>query len=611
MLYLAIVATVAVLGAFIVPVLLAPRRASPRDQDALVSAGPVMPGVIQNSSIAYAIGLVTLVPLLGWGLSGQFWPALVYVASVGLGLSLIYMLRRPVLQFLDDALIQGRSVTVHEFISLSHGSDPRVRVVAADLTMVAVCGLIVCAMLGLATVLKPLLADSAGFTELFIAAIFLVVVTCTLFSGHTGLMHGAQLQLGLLYFGLFGSTAFLLYLQVSQLGAMPLRGLVALALIAIICAVIHFRRHARYVDTNLIQSSATNAGVVRREREPASVRRLSRFQKILNSLIGVLAITLMVLATVVAALELYIEGASTTARDDLAALQAGTSVSKITLMSLVLVPLFHPIVDIVNWQRLAAFARSRDSSYFKEGQWAAALKSFCAAYAVEVPLVGLLICLFGVVAGLTQASPTEGDAIRSFIQRMLTQDNSVATMILFFLLFGLFALAVSTLGSLFSAGLCTFRYDIAPMFWPENTSASVRPVEIRAKHLTLIAGLAIGLITLSAFHLAYAAFETTFAPARLLGLVFGVSSTQLSFTLLVIAPLIVGARGIGTLTPAWALAVLIISSAIGIGMTAIGLVIGCEPSLQWAVPGCLGSAIPLFVIAAFLRWRSVAGPRGA
>ena len=140
-------------------------------------------------------------------------------------------------------------------------------------------------------------------------------------------------------------------------------------------------------------------------------------------------------------------------------------------------PLFHPIVDIVNWQRLAAFARSRDSSYFKEGQWAAALKSFCAAYAVEVPLVGLFICLFGVVAGLTQASPTEGDAIRSFIQRMLTQDNSVATMILFFffLLFGLFALAVSTLGSLFSAGLCAFRYDIAPMFWPENRSLTGAP----------------------------------------------------------------------------------------------------------------------------------------
>jgi hypothetical protein len=219
--------------------------------------------------------------------------------------------------------------------------------------------------------------------------------------------------------------------------------------------------------------------------------------------------------------------------------------------------------------------------------------------------------IVAVVAGLTQASPTEGDAIRAFIERMLTQENSAATMTLSFLLFGLFALAVSTLGSLFSAGLCTFRYDIDPVFWPEKKTASVRPVEIRAKHLTLIAGLAIGLITLTAFHLAYAAFETTFAPARFLGLVFGVSSTQLSFTPLVVAPLIVGTRGIGTVTPAWALAVLIISSAIGIGMIAIGLVIGCEPCLQWAVAGCLGSAISLFVIASFLRWRSVAGRRDA
>ena len=79
-------------------------------------------------------------------------------------------------------------------------------------------------MLGLATVLKPLLSGSTGVTELFVAAIFLVVALCTLLSGHTGLMHAAQPQLGLLYFALFGSAAFLLYLQVSELGEMPARG---------------------------------------------------------------------------------------------------------------------------------------------------------------------------------------------------------------------------------------------------------------------------------------------------------------------------------------------------------------------------------------------------
>ena len=177
-----------------------------------------MPRVIQNSSIAYAIGLATLAPLLAWGISGEFWQAVVYVAFVGLGLSLIYVLRRPVLQFLDDALIHDRSITVHEFIARCHGNDPRVRVVAAALTVFAVSGLIVCQMLGIAIVLKPLLSGSSSLTELFIAAVFLVVATCTFSSGHTGIMHAAQLQLGLLYFGLFGSTACLLYLQVSELG---------------------------------------------------------------------------------------------------------------------------------------------------------------------------------------------------------------------------------------------------------------------------------------------------------------------------------------------------------------------------------------------------------
>jgi hypothetical protein len=130
MLYLVLVTAVAVLGAFIVPVLSAPRQAGPRTQDVLVSAGSVMPRVMLNSSIVYAIGPTTLAPLLGWGVSGEFGPAVVYIASVGLGLSLIYVLRRPVLRFSDDALIHDRSVAVHEFISLSHGNDPRVRAVA-------------------------------------------------------------------------------------------------------------------------------------------------------------------------------------------------------------------------------------------------------------------------------------------------------------------------------------------------------------------------------------------------------------------------------------------------------------------------------------------------
>lgn len=607
MLYLVLLAAFGVLGTFIVPTVLRRSQRGIRERDAVVSAGLVMPRVIQNSSIAYAIGLMTLAPLLAWGINGQFWSAIVYIAFVGLGLSLIYVLRRRMLHFLGDALVHDRSITVHEFISLSHGNDPRVRVVAAALTVFAVCGLIVCQMLATAIVLKPLLSGSAGLTELFIAAIFLVVAMCTLSSGHTGIMHATQIQLGLLYFGLFGSTACLLYLQVSELGAMPLRGVAALALIVVICTVIHLRRRARYVDTSLARSGEPITITGLRGLEPVGLRFLRRSQKILNSLVGVFAVTLIVLAAVVAALELYIAGASTVVRDGLAAVRAGNSVSKATLISLILLAVFHPIVDIVNWQRLAAFARSRDSNYFKEGQWTAAFKSFCAAYAVEVPLMGLFICLLGVLAGLSLGTPPEGDAIRAFFVRLLAQENSVATATLAFLLFSFFALAVSTMGSLFSSGLCTFRYDIVTMLWPEPRAALRQAAETRMRRLTLVAGLAIGLTTLAAFHFVDEVSQITFAGAAFLGLLFSFSSAQLSFAPLVLGPLIVGADGFGTLTPGWALAVLIVSSAIGIGTVTVGLVTGYESSLPWAVPGCLGSALLLFVVASLLRqWTSVA-----
>jgi len=213
---------------------------------------------------------------------GEFWTTMVYLAFVGLGLSLIYILRRPLLDFLSAALTNDSSITVHEFIARRHGNDPRVRAVAALLTVFAVSGLITCAMLGLETMLHPLLSGSVGLTKLFIAVLFLVVITCTISFGHTGIMHSSQLQLGLLYFGLFGSTVCLLYLQVSELGAIPVQGSFAIAFIAVVSAVIYFRRRVRYVDTSSLRHIVIDGAVVVRDHDPLPLRLLSRFQKILN-----------------------------------------------------------------------------------------------------------------------------------------------------------------------------------------------------------------------------------------------------------------------------------------------------------------------------------------
>src|SRR3984957_10209816 len=363
MLYLALVTAAAVLGAFIAPSVLAYRQSGHRARDAAPFDGHVAPRVIQNSSIIYRLGLVALAPLLAWGISGELWPVVAYLVSAGLGLSLFYALRKPILQFLEGALVHDRSITVHEFIARRHGNDPRVRAFAAALTVFAIYGLIVCVMIGLAIVLRTVFSGSGGIADLFVVAIFLVVASFTLASGRLGILYATQIQLGLTYFGLFAATVFLLYLQGSAIGAMPLKGIVALALIIIVCGVVHFRRRARYLDTSVRPGAAKADGS--REREPTGVRLFVRLQKILNSLVGILALTLIVLAAIVMAFELFLGGAPAFAREALDALQAGTFVSAMTLISLIVLPLLHPIVDVVNWQRVAAFARLRDAGQFR------------------------------------------------------------------------------------------------------------------------------------------------------------------------------------------------------------------------------------------------------
>ena len=608
MLYLALVTAAAVLGAFIAPSVLAYRQSGHRAHVAAPSAGHVAPRVIQNSSIIYRLGLVALAPLLAWGISGDLWPVVAYLVSVGLGLSLFYALRRPILQFLEGALGHDRSITVHEFIARRHGNDPRVRGFAAALTVFATYGLIVCVMIGLAIVLRTVFSGSGGIADLFVAAIFLVVASFTLVSGRLGILYATQIQLGLTYFGLFAATVLLLYLQGSAIGAMPLKEIVALALIVIVCAVVHFRRRARYLDSSIRPRAAKADGP--REREPTGVRLFVRLQKILNSLVGILAMTLIVLAAIVTAFELFLGGAPAFAREALDALQAGTSVSAMTLTSLIVLPLLHPLVDVVNWQRVAAFARLRDGGQFKDGEWTAAFKTFGVTYAIEVPLMALFIVLFGAIAGLTLAATSETDATQVFVASLLAQENSVATAIATLLMLGLLALAAATIGSLFSAGLDVVGCDIVPALRSQSTSAAGAADAGRAR-ATLIAGLVIGLLALATFLLADMGAEHTFGIAGLLGEMLAFSSAQIALAPLVLAPLLAGSGRFGTVTPAWAFTVLAAGAAIGVGMTIAGLVFGQSAVLPWAVPACFAATTLLYVIAVLVSRRDTATSGGS
>jgi hypothetical protein len=548
--------------------------------------------------------LVALAPLSAWGISGELWPVVVYLVSVGLGLSLFYVLRRPILQFLEGALVHDRSITVHEFIARRHGDDPRVGAFAAALTVFAIYGLIVCIMIGLATVLRTIFSGSSGIAELFVAAIFLIVACGTLFSGRLGILYATQIQLGLAYLGLFAATAFLLYLQGSAIGAMPLKGIVALALIVVVCAVVHFRRRSRYLDTSVRPGAASANGP--REREPAGVRLFVRLQKILNSLVGILAMTLIVLTAIVTAFEIFLGGAPAFVREALDAFQAGTSMSAVTLVSLIVLPLLYPIVDVVSWQRVAAFARLRDGGQFKDGEWTAAFKTFGVTYAIEVPLMALFIVLFGAIAGLTLAGASEGDATQAFVASLLAQENSVATAIATLLMLGLLAIAVATMGSLFSAALDVVDWDIVPALRSRSISAAPSTADDKPTRATLMAGLVIGLLVLATFLLADMRAAHTFGIAGLLGAVLAFSSAQIALAPLVLAPLLAGSARFGAVTPAWAFAVLAAGAALGAGATIAGLVFGQTAVLPWAVPVCFGATTLLFVIAVLVGRRDPA-----
>jgi hypothetical protein len=239
------------LGICLVPVYAVRRRGYARAQDYFISGEHTPPGVVQNSSVAYALQMAIFGPLFAWGASGDFWPAIVSSCSFGLGVCLLYLVRRPMLEFLDRALHRDRSVTIHQFIARQHGNDLRVRVLASALTVFALTGLIVGEAFAAATLLAPIVATDAA-TFVIMGGLLALTALYAMPSGNSGVMRSAQAQLGIVYFGLFGSTMLLLYLLMSGVRAMPPHGTLAIAFVAVCCALMLCYRRSKYVDTSPI-----------------------------------------------------------------------------------------------------------------------------------------------------------------------------------------------------------------------------------------------------------------------------------------------------------------------------------------------------------------------
>jgi hypothetical protein len=587
---------------YVIPIWLLRSKAAARAQDFFVSSERTPLGVIRNSSIAYAVQTATFGTFFAWGASGDFWPAIIDAVCFGSGTYLIYILRRPILEFMGRALMREESITVHEFIARHHGNDSRVRLAASAATAVALAGVAAGAASSVASLLQPILAvgGGAGSKYLLASGLLILAILGATLSGNAGVMRSVQAQLGVLYLGLFGSTALIMYLLISALEPMPPHGTIAVACVAAFCAVIPLYRRSKFFDTSAILTTDPGALPGAGDgRESKSARLFTRFEKVLNPGISVFAVLVVVLAS----MQLYSRDPAALLRDGATALQAGTGSSGMRSIALFLLALSYPLVDITNWQRIAAFAQSAEPG---EPGASVAFRSLFAAYAVETPLIWLFMCMLGAIAVAATAAP-EG-TVAAVLQQLASQQNWAADGALALMLVSVLAMALATMASVFSATLCAIRYDILPAIWPEfaakaapvteATDATAAAVEATARRRAIIIGSGLYLAMFAALCLADAYSETNSLSLGVLALSFAFFCAQLSFVPLVLWPVIGrGVAGYGTVSPGWALAILGFSAAVAVGAAVIYLATGTEPWLWAAVPGCLGSSFLLFAIA--------------
>jgi len=583
MTFVAFVSLLVVLTIGFVPVWLLRRAPRERALDYLVAAQRTRPAVVRNASIAYALRMAAFVPLFAWGASGEFWPAVIASACFGLGTWLVYAVREPLVQFVDDAIAADRSMTVHAFIAQG-GGHGRVRMVAAVMTLTALFALVVGEALAAASVLGPMLQTSATLTALFpvvaVAAIAMTMALC----GHSGVMHAAQLQLGTLYFGLFGATALVLYLHISARTALPAPVALAIASIIAFSAILLWYRRSRYVDTDTVRSDEA-------ARPSRAARVLARAAKILN---GVLS-GLLVLIIVVAFLDLQVADGATLARDSIAALGAGTRMSGTALLAIALVALFYPLVDVATWLRLAALRK--DAGVERNGDDRHdMLSGVFAMQAVESTLMGLVACAVGAIAAAA-LGPSRAETAHAFAMRLAAPDNAIVAIAAALIAICVVSAAVTTITAILAASLVTLRYDLAASGSRDLPQAATgRASETALRRRTLVAAIAmtVAAVALGAA-VAWTSSAADFVSGRLPALLCAICTAQIALAPLVLATIIGRARGhYGALSAGWALAMLGAGAGCVVAAVVGYVATGAEDWLWSAAPVGLVSGLLLY-----------------
>jgi hypothetical protein len=589
----ALVALVTFFGISLIPVYLLRRRKYATAREYFIASECTPPGVAQKSSIAYSLQLATFSLFFSWGAAGDFWPAIVFSSMFGVGLYLIYRLRQPMLAFLSQALDRDRSITVPGFIAQQHGEDTRVQLFCALLTVFAFSGLVSGVAIGAASLVKSILPISLNATFPVAFGLLALTMLYTIPSGNSGAMRAAQVQLGILYLGLSGSTLITLYMLISSAARMPPHGTFAVVVLAACCAVVLVSRRSRYIDTSPIGRPVPGEGT---GNGPPGARLFRRFSRVTNEVIWVLAATTLVIALIA----LYAQGFPAVITESVGALQAGTRTSISGLMALVLLPIFYPIVDTANWLRIAALGTDPHTARVDAARTPEAFARVLGICAGASTLLWLLICMFGTVAVLATGTLAGGDVLQSFVMRLASLQNDVSDAAACLLLVSVIAMAVLTMSAMFSATLATIRYDIVPTVRPNLVPGVARSTDLALAERRAVfvgGGLCFAMLVTLFFLIGY---PDNFISGGFLSLQFACVCVQLSFSPLVFGPLIGGPPA--SISPAWAIAVLVAGVAAGQGLVIFSLQPDHKAWLWAAVPACLGSGLSVYAVA--LLWTS-------
>ena len=576
----------------VLPLSILRRRNYLRAREYFVASESTPPGVVQSSLIGYSLQLATFDYLFNLGARGDFWPPIAFSAMFGAGLYLIYRLRRPIIVFLKRRLAQDQSITIPAFIANQHGDDSRLRFFAAALTVVALIGLASTTALGFASLLDVIFHGGPIAKFGISCSMLALVAAYTIPGGNTGTMRAVQLQLGILYVGMFGSILLALYLLISYAEPMPLQGTVAVAALAICCAVVMTYRRSRYIDTSPIGRPITGEA----HTERFNARLFRRISRVLNEFVFVLVAATFGLAL----MALFTESSSTAIAKGIGVSQKTGQMSVPALMGLALLPLFHPIVDTTNWLRIAALDDAGPDVAHIDPVVPVPFARIVKLYAGGSTILWLITFMFGTVAVIATSMQIDGDLLESFLTRLGAQQNEIADMALWSLLVSLFAMASITMSAMFSASLTVIRYDIIPSIWQNPESERAKPsYQAFVRRRTVTVGCAFHVAALLVLFVFTANSDLSLTTGRFFGLLLACLCTQLAFVPLVLDPL--RQRENVSCSPAWAIAVLCAGVISGVGVVMFCLIADHEAWLWTAVPCCLGSGLFLFTLARLLQ----------